>query len=180
MGTRPSQAARLRVEDLHDHPVRPKLMMPKSGKGGGRNRSQKKLERYSVPITAALSKRLKVACDGRAAGASLLLRTDGSPWGDNPAPYYRRDVRELIAGIGENPDEVTMYSLRHSSVVRMLLKNIPIRLIAALHNTSVGQVERNYSKHVTEHSIDDITRAGLLPEPAPSRDDAQNIFVLKR
>ena len=179
-GTRPSQAARLRVEDLHYHPSKPKLMMPKSGKGGGRNRSQKKLERYSVPITAALSKRLKVACDGRAASASLLLRTDGSPWGDNPAPYYRRDVRELIAGIGENPDEVTMYSLRHSSVVRMLLKNIPIRLIAALHNTSVSQVERNYSKHVTEHSIDDITRAGLLSEPALSGEKAHNVLILKR
>ena len=38
-GARPSQAARLRVEDLHDHPVRPKLAMPKSGKGGSRNRS---------------------------------------------------------------------------------------------------------------------------------------------
>ena len=54
-GARPSQAVRLRVEDLHDHPVRPKLMMPKSAKGGGRNRAQKKLERYSVPITATLS-----------------------------------------------------------------------------------------------------------------------------
>ena len=50
-GTRPSQAVRLRVEDLHDHPLRPKLMMPKSAKGGGRNRSAKKTERYSVPIT---------------------------------------------------------------------------------------------------------------------------------
>ena len=48
-GARPSQAVRLRVEDLHDHPVRPKLMMPKSAKGGGRNRSAKKVERYSVP-----------------------------------------------------------------------------------------------------------------------------------
>ena len=28
-GARPSQAVRLRVEDLHDHPARPKLMMPK-------------------------------------------------------------------------------------------------------------------------------------------------------
>ena len=46
-GARPSQAVRLRVEDLHDHPVRPKLMMPKSAKGGGRNRAEKKLERYS-------------------------------------------------------------------------------------------------------------------------------------
>ena len=52
-GARPSQAVRLRVEDLHDHPVRPKLMMPKSAKGGGRNRSAKKTERYSVPITVA-------------------------------------------------------------------------------------------------------------------------------
>ena len=45
-----------------------------------------------------------------------------------------------------------MYALRHSSIVRMLLKNIPIRLIAALHNTIVGQIERNYSKHITEHT----------------------------
>ena len=32
-GARPSQAVRLRVEDLHDHPLRPKLMMPKIGQG---------------------------------------------------------------------------------------------------------------------------------------------------
>src|SRR6516164_6132316 len=57
-GARPSQAVRLRIEDLHDHPVRPKLMMPKSGKGGGRNRSQKKAERYSLPITPALAAKL--------------------------------------------------------------------------------------------------------------------------
>ena len=41
-GARPSQAVRLRVEDLHDHPTKPKLMMPKSAKGGGRNRSAEK------------------------------------------------------------------------------------------------------------------------------------------
>ena len=35
-GARPIQAARLTVEDLHDHPVKPKLMMPKTAKGGGR------------------------------------------------------------------------------------------------------------------------------------------------
>ena len=51
--TSKSGAVRLRVEDLHDHPLRPKLMMPKSAKGGGRNRSKKKTERYSVPITSA-------------------------------------------------------------------------------------------------------------------------------
>ena len=64
-GARPSQAVRLRVEDLHDHPVRPKLMMPKSAKGGDRNRAEKKLERYSVPITVQLAARLKAAAKGR-------------------------------------------------------------------------------------------------------------------
>ena len=65
-GARPSQAVRLRVEDLQDHPMRPKLMMPKSAKGGGRNRSAKKTERYSVPITVQLAARLKAAARGRA------------------------------------------------------------------------------------------------------------------
>ena len=54
-GARPSQAVRLRVEDLRDHPMRPKLMMPKSAKGGGRNRGPEKAERYSVPITVQLA-----------------------------------------------------------------------------------------------------------------------------
>ncbi len=63
-GARPSQAARLRVEDLHDHPVRPKLTMPKSGKGGSRNRSAKKTERYSVPITVQLAIKLKASSEG--------------------------------------------------------------------------------------------------------------------
>ena len=84
-GARPSQAVRLRVEDLHDHPVRPKLMMPKSAKGGGRNRSEKKTERYSVPITVQLAARLRAAAKGRADDAPLLLQSDGSPWGEIPA-----------------------------------------------------------------------------------------------
>ena len=150
-GTRPSQAARLRVEDLHDHPVRPKLAMPKSGKGGSRNRSAKKAERYSVPITAQLAAKLRVAVRGRADHAPLLLRADGSPWGDNPGSGYHRDVNTIVTAIGADPD-ATMYALRHSSIARMLLQNVPIRLVASLHNTSVAMIERTYSKYITEHS----------------------------
>ena len=170
-GARPSQAVRLRVEDLHDHPLRPKLMMPKSAKGGGRNRTQKKLERYSVPITATLSKRLKAAATGRPAEAPLLLQGDGSAWGDNPGQYYHRQVDKVVTAIGLDPAEVTMYCLRHSSIVRMLLRSVPIRLVASLHNTSVAMIEKHYSRYITEHSIDDITRAGLLSEPAPAADN---------
>jgi integrase len=159
-GARPSQAARLRVEDLHDHPVRPKLMMPKSAKGGDRNRGEKKLERYSVPITVQLAAKLRVAARGRADHAPLLLQADGSPWGDNPGAGYHRDVNKIVTAIGADPD-TTMYALRHSSIARMLLLNVPIRLVASLHNTSVAMIERTYSKYITEHS-DDISRKALL------------------
>ena len=159
-GARPSQAARLRVEDLHDHPVRPKLMMPKSGKGGGRNRSAKKTERYSVPITAQLAAKLRVAARGRADHAPLLLQADGSPWGDNPGAGYHRDVNKIVTAIGADPN-ATMYALRHSSIARMLLQNVPIRLVASLHNTSVAMIERTYSKYITEYS-DGVSRKALL------------------
>ncbi|WP_247562900.1 site-specific integrase [Bradyrhizobium sp. 188] len=169
-GARPSQAVRLRVEDFHDHPVRPKLMMPKSAKGGGRNRSQKKLERYSVPITPALAARLREAVRGRANDAALLLQSDGSPWGHNPGQRYHRHVDNIVTAIGRDPAEVTIYALRHSSIVRMLLQNVPIRLVASLHNTSVTMIERTYSKYITEHS-DDISRKALLQDKLPTTDN---------
>ncbi|MET4276476.1 MULTISPECIES: tyrosine-type recombinase/integrase [unclassified Bradyrhizobium] len=167
-GARPSQAVRLRVEDLHDHAVRPKLMMPKSAKGGGRNRSMKKTERYSVPITVALSRSLRAAAKGRAQDALLFLQSDGRPWDKNPGQNYHRQVDNVVTAIGLDPAEVTMYALRHSSIVRMLVRNVPIRLVASLHNTSVAMIEKHYSRYITEHSIDDITRVGLLSEPVPA------------
>jgi integrase len=176
-GTRPSQAARLRVEDLHDHPVRPKLAMPKSAKGGSRNRSAKKTERYSVPITVQLAAKLKAAAKGRPDDAPLLWQSDGRSWGDNPGQSYHRDVNKVVTDIGLDPAEVTMYCLRHSNIVRMLLRNVPIRLVASLHNTSVAMIEKHYSKYITEHSIDDIARVGLLSEAAPAAD---NVVALVR
>ena len=174
-GARPSQAVRLRVEDLHDHPVRPKLMMPKSAKGGDRNRAEKKLERYSVPITVQLAARLKAAAKGRAEHAPLLLQGDGTPWGDNPGASYHREVKQIVADIGADPD-ATMYALRHSSIVRMLKANVPIRLVASLHNTSTKMIEKHYSRYITEHS-DDISRHALLQhEPALG----ENVVALAR
>ena len=141
-------------------------MMPKSAKGGGRNRSQKRIERYSVPITPALAANLRAATSGRAADALLLLQSDGSPWGKNPGLRYHRQVDNIVTAIGLDPAEVTVYALRHSSIVRMLLKNIPIRLVASLHNTSAAMIEMSYSKYITEYS-DEISRKALLQHEEP-------------
>ena len=173
-GARPSQAVRLRVEDFHYHPVRPKLMMPKSAKGGGRNRSQKRHERYSVPITPALAVKLREAASGRNDDAPLLLQSDGSPWGSNPGQRYQVD--NIVTAIGLDPAEVTVYALRHSSIVRMLLQNVPIRVVASLHS-SVAMIERTYSKYITEHS-DDISRRALLQHEELQAIVADNVVAL--
>lgn len=162
-GARASQATRLRIDELQDHLPRPKVLMPKSGKGGGRNRSQKRHERYSVPISAQLARKLRQAAHGRPDDAPLLLRGSGQPWSDDPSADYRLDVQAIVKAIGLGP-EVTMYALRHSNITRMLLAGWPIRLVASLHNTSVGQIERNYSRAITEHSGDDYTPESLQLE----------------
>src|SRR6185312_9004095 len=131
----------------------------------------KKTERYSVPITTQLAAKLKAASRGSPEGAPLLLQSDGSAWDKNPGQNYHRQVDTVVTGIGLDPAEVTMYCLRHSSIVRMLLRNVPIRLVASLHNTSVTMIEKHYSRYITEHSIDDIARVGLLAEPTPEADN---------
>ncbi|UPK33337.1 tyrosine-type recombinase/integrase [Bradyrhizobium sp. 186] len=177
-GTRPSQAARLNVRDLVMHKSEPKLMMPKSGKGGGRNRSRKRVERYSVPITQALAIKLAKTAVGRPAHAPLLVQSNGKSWGldgKGVSDDYREDITEVIKSIGLDPNEVTPYALRHSSIVRQLLRNVPVRVVAATHNTSVAEIERTYSKYITEHS-DAVSRRALLHHDAAPL--ADNVVAL--
>jgi integrase len=139
-GARPSQAVRLRVEDLID-PIpaidlktdkptarTPKLFMPKSGKGGGRDRAKKRAEQYPVPITSELADKLAAAAIGRGPDAPLLLRANGLPWGNDPALFYSKAFRAVVADVELDPAAVTVYALRHSSIVRLLLRGKPIRV----------------------------------------------------
>jgi len=173
-GARPSQAARLLVADLHDHRIHPKLSMPRSGKGGSRNRVTRKLERYSVSITPQLAAKLREAAKGLADDAPLLRQSDGTPWGDNPGQRYHREVDKIVTAIGLDPDQVSAYALRHSSIVRRLLSHMPVALAAALHDTSEKMIRQHYAKYITEHA-DDHARIGLLQDEPPT---GENVVAL--
>ena len=54
-----------------------------------------------------------------------------------------------------------MYALRHSSIVRQLLAGVPVRIVAAGHDTSVAMIERNYSRYITDHA-DALVRSAML------------------
>jgi integrase len=149
-GARSSQLARMVVADLE----RDRLMVPTSRKGRGR-----KADRIPVPITASLAAKLKIAATGRAANAPLLLRPDGTQW--QPVKSDHRDMFRQAAGLARLPAGTTVYSLRHSSIARALLRNLPIKVVADWHDTSVGQIEKHYAKFL-KHHYDDLVRAALL------------------
>ena len=67
-----------------------------------------------------------------------------------------------------------MYSLRHSIIARMLLKNVPIRLVAALHDTSVAH-DRKALREIHRRTHDDISRAALLQHEPPA---GENVIAL--
>jgi integrase len=153
-GARVSQIARLQVGDLQGDRADPRLMMPSARKGKGR----KRIERGPVPIPASLVTALKQARVGKPDEAPLLTRPDGAPWrhSDHRHPFARTVVRA-----GLDPATVTIYALRHSSIVRQLLAGTPIRVVAVQHDTSVVMLERTYSKYIADHS-DALSRRGLL------------------
>ena len=146
-GARPSQVTRLTAEDVQADFIdrrtgkrQPRLMMPVSRKGSG----QKKARFTPVPITPELADRLK----GRS--GVLLKRADGVPWAKVSLAHHFAGAMEGVTF--NNPSKVTMYSLRHTSIVRQLLANVPTRVVAGLHETSVVMIERNYSKYIADHA----------------------------
>src|SRR5262249_45042521 len=80
------------------------------------------------------------------------------PWrkSDHSRPFAR-----TVQQSGLDPAEVTIYALRHSSIVRHLLAGVPVRVVAANHDTSVVMIERNYSRYISDHA-DALARAALL------------------
>jgi len=160
-GTRISQAARLDMQDLQADRNDPRLMMPSSRKG----RWTKKITRKPVPIPASLVTRLRRAIGKKT--APLLPKHDGSRWKRSD---HLRLFQNVVKNIGLDPSEVTIYALRHSSIVRQLLAGVPIRVVAAAHDTSVAMIEKTYSRHITDHS-DALSRGAMLDVDALSTAD---------
>jgi len=153
-GARVSQLARLAAQDLQDDRPDPRLMMPSSRKGRGK----KTITRRPVPIPASLAAKLRRIAEGRAPTAPLLTKLSGKPWkkSDHSRPFAR-----VARAAGLDPDEVTIYALRHSSIVRQLLAGVPVRVVAVNHDTSVAMIERTYSRYIGDHA-DALARRALL------------------
>ncbi|ARJ65145.1 hypothetical protein WV31_05460 [Magnetospirillum sp. ME-1] len=176
-GSRYSQVAALKVADLQNGTADPRLMIPVSNKGKG----QKAARSTPVPIPAALAKRLKAAAEGIGPTGVLLQKPGGGAWAksDHSRPFARAVKAAGLKPAEVEPyqiEEITAYALRHSSIVRMALKGVPLRLVAALHDTSVTMIERTYSRDIASVA-DAVARASMLDLGAIETTEAGNALL---
>lgn len=144
-----------------------RLFVPPSRKGRGK----KKGAHIRVQIGADVIQMLRPAIDGRPPDAPLLerwrhkqispsewRRIDRQAW-KSPSQMTRwwNQVVEAAGLPGVIP-----YALRHSSIVRSIGLGLPIRLVAALHDTSVAMIEKHYSRWITE-SLDELAARAIVP-----------------
>lgn len=164
-GARFSQVKRMLVQDVQ--PEQSRLLIPRSHKGRGRDRNY-----IRMPVAPDVIESLAPAIEGRASDEMLLerwrvrqvkatewVRVGRGPW--NAASEMTRKwqaLREMV----DLPPDIVPYALRHSSIVRGLTHDLPIRLVAALHDTSVAMIERYYSRWITD-SLEDLASTAAIP-----------------
>ncbi|MER8405314.1 integrase [Mesorhizobium sp. M1307] len=165
-GARHSQFSRLRVGDVQSEQLR--LMMPGSAKG----RSAKARPSVAIPATVETLEKLRPALTDRGANEPLLERwayrsvgpvkwekDHRRAWG----PAYEVDnwwtATIERAGV---PADTIMYAFRHSSIVRGLKAGLPVRLVAALHDTSSEMIERHYSAFIVDATEELSRRVALI------------------
>jgi integrase len=165
-GARFSQLANLIIIDFQFENSR--LMMPSSRKGKNRQPGT----RDAVPVGIDVMRRMLPVIEGRDEDKPLLLRwghrKTGGPgnWTRDKRQAWGRasEIDELwaktvaLAGV---PADTVMYALRHSSIVRGLKKNLPVRLVAALHDTSVEMIEKHYSAYIIDMT-EEMARQTLM------------------
>jgi len=124
-----------------------------------------------VPIPSTLAEKLKRASKDKPPDASLLTKMSGDRWKQSD---HSRLFQRVILHAGLDPSEVTFYALRHSSIARDLLANVPVRIVATKHDTSTPIIERNYSKYIADHA-DALSRRAMLDTGISS---GENIIAL--
>ena len=170
-----AKVTRLLVEDLHGLRRSRSSRCRSPAKAAAEIGARRRLERYSVPITVALSRKLKAAAK-RAVQATRRCCC---------APLWQALESRTQAGTIASPS--ARFSTDHrrgprhgdalprcaiAPIVRMLLKNIPIRLIAALHNTRRRPDRKKLLPRTSPKPIPTISRApDCCPQPAPAADN---------
>jgi integrase len=172
-GARFSQLQRLTVGDVQAD--RQRLFIPLSRKGQSKSDGH-----YPLRVGQDVIDALRPLLTGRSYDEPLLCRwrkkqvprkaNRGLIWvNDYRGPWtssaeITRAWKEICASVslaGTIP-----YALRHTSIVRAIRAGLPIRLVAAMHDTSVGMIERHYARYIVD-GLEELTAKAIIPLTGP-------------
>jgi integrase len=163
-GARFSQVQRIRVGDVQSDRLR--IFVPTSRKGRGKTEGH-----YPVQVGEDVIDRLGPAMASRRKDEPLLCR-----WRlvQVKASEWRKDRRGPWASASEMTRQwkaiceslklgsyIVPYALRHSSIVRGIRSGLPIRLVAAMHDTSVAMIERHYARYIVD-GLEDLAAKAVV------------------
>lgn len=164
-GARHSQLRRILVGDVQIEHSR--VMVPPAGKG----RSAATKPPIAVPLSEGVMKRLAPILDGRAPDEPLLMRWHHvqvsavkwtrerrRPWGD--AVEIARPWAATVER-AELPKGTVFYAWRHTSIIRGLRAGLPVRLVAASHDTSTAMLEKHYARYILDAAEELSRRAAF-------------------
>jgi integrase len=164
-GARFRQVSQITVADVQADTER--IMVPVSFKGRG----VKQRQHVPVAVYSDVMARLKPLLAGRAGHEGLLQHWVGvKGFGHAAGPVRRepwRSANQMFKGwvravAAAGVEYVEPYALRHSSVVRMLRAGLPVRIVAAAHDTSSQMIERHYAQFILD-AADELARRALTP-----------------
>ena len=165
-GARFSQVIRMQVANVQ--PEQKRLIIPVSRKGRGEKKISHVGVRVGDDVLAVLSK----ATAGRKGSEPLFFRPRWRPIG--PAKWEKGErgpwfaAAELTRPWGAIVTKAGLaagtipYALRHSSIVRGLRAGLPVRLVAALHDTSSAMIERHYAAYIVD-AMDELAARAVVP-----------------
>lgn len=165
-GARFSQVARITVGDVQV--AQGRIMVPVSFKGQGEKATMHTARRVGPDVLALI----KPALAGRKGHEPLLQRPrwkqigpatwvkdSRGPW-LNPSELSR--PWKAIRIKAELSADVVPYAFRHSSIVRGLREGLPVRLVAAQHDTSSAMIEKHYAAYIVD-AMDELAGRAVVP-----------------
>lgn len=140
--SRPGEVANLRVRDFD----RARGTIAFEGKTG----------RRVVPLSTAAIAFFAQQAQSKLGGALLFAQAHGVAWNRHA---WKKPFREAADAAGF-PDDVVMYTLRHTAVTNLIAAGVDSVLVARLAGTSVEMIQKHY-----EHADDGRVRAMLDKVP---------------
>lgn len=148
-GARPGEIAEAKVSDFD---AKRGTLALQHQKGHGKD------GRRVCTLSTEAARFFAQASKDRIGNARLLTRHDGQPWDKD---YWKDKIKAAVRRAGL-PDDVVLYSIRHTAISEMIAGGMDSHLVARLAGTSTAMIDRHYGHLHHDKTRDALDRIRLI------------------